>query len=97
MATLRKADLAVKVAEELEGPRSLGDKALNAVLSSIVAALANGDKVVITGFGSFETRDVKERQVRAIRGRQAGELMTVPAHKRVAFSPGSELSAAAGK
>jgi len=93
VTTVRKSDLAELVAMKLDGPRTAGERALNAVLDSITETLANGDRVVITGFGAFETRDVKERQVRTIRGRQAGQLITVRAHRRVGFSPGSELNA----
>lgn len=94
LATLRKGDLAAKVAGKLGGPRSQGDAALNAVLDSVRESLAAGDRVVLTGFGAFESRQVKERQVRAIRGRQAGQRVTVPAHKRVGFTPGSDLASA---
>lgn len=94
MATLRKGDLATRVAEKLGGTRSMGDGAVNAVLDSLREALASGDRVVLTGFGSFESRQVKERQVRAIKGRQAGQRVTVPAHKRVGFTPGSDLASA---
>lgn len=94
MATIRKGDLAAKVAEKLDGPRSSGDSALNAVLDSVREALAAGDRVVLTGFGAFEARQVKAREVRAIRGQQAGKRVTVPAHKRVGFTPGSDLAAA---
>lgn len=94
MATLRKGDLAARVASQLKGPRSQGDAALNAVLDSIRQCLAAGDRVVLTGFGAFESRKVKERQVRAIRGAQAGQRVTVPAHNRVGFTAGSELAAA---
>ena len=94
MATLRKGDLAAKVAAKLGGSRIQGDAALNAVLDSVRESLAAGDRVVLTGFGAFESRQIKERQVRAIRGRQAGERITVPAHKRVGFTPGSDLASA---
>ena len=92
MATLRKGDLALRVATKLNGTRSSGDLALNAVLDSIRESLAAGDRVVLTGFGAFESRQVKEREVRAIRGKQAGQRVNVPAHKRVGFTPGSELT-----
>jgi DNA-binding protein HU-beta len=94
LATLRKGDLAAKVAAKLGSPRSQGDAALNAVLDSVREALAGGDRVVLTGFGAFESRQVKQREVRAIRGKQAGERVTVPAHKRVGFTPGSDLATA---
>jgi DNA-binding protein HU-beta len=97
MATLRKSDMAGRVAAKLSGPRSQGEGALNAVLDGIQEALAAGDRVVLTGFGSFEVRQVKARRVRPIRGGQAGNLITVPAHKRVGFTAGAELSQAAQK
>ena len=94
LATLRKGDLAAKVAAKLDGPRSSGDTALNAVLDSIREALAGGDRVVLTGFGAFESRSVKEREVRAIRGVNKGQRVKVPAHQRVGFTSGSDLAAA---
>ena len=95
MATLRKSDMSARVAAKLERSKAQGEAALNAVLGSIQEALAAGDRVVLTGFGSFEVRQVKARKVRPIRGGQAGNLITVPAHKRVGFTAGTDLSNAA--
>jgi len=95
MATLRKSDMSARVAGAMGGSKTQGEAALNAVLDSIQSALASGDRVVLTGFGSFEVRQVKARRVRPIRGGQAGSLITVPAHKRVGFTAGTELSNAA--
>ncbi len=94
MATLRKRDLGATVTGKLGGSRAQGEAALNAVLDSIQEGLAGGDKVVITGFGSFDVRNIKARTVRAIRGAQAGNLIAVPAHKRVRFRAGTELARA---
>ncbi len=93
MKVLRKSDMASRVAAKMGGTRSQGDAALNAVLDSIQEALVAGDRVVLTGFGSFEVRRVKARRVRPIRG--GGDLMTVDAHNRVGFTAGAELSKAA--
>ena len=95
MATLRKSDLTGRVATKLDGSRAQGEAALNAVLGSVQEALASGDRVVLTGFGSFSVRQVKARRVKPIRGGQAGTLITVPAHKRVGFTAGAELNKAA--
>ena len=95
MATLRKSDLTTRVATKLGGSRAQGEAALNAVLVSIQDALAKGDRVVLTGFGSFSVREVKARKVKPIRGGQAGQLITVPEHKRVGFTAGAELNKAA--
>lgn len=97
MATVRKGDLAVRVSAKLGGTRAAGDQALDAVVESICESLARGERVVITGFGAFETRQVKERRVRAILGPQKGQYITVPAHKRVGFTPGSDLTNAVRK
>ena len=97
MATLRKSDLTARVATKLGGSRAHGEAALNAVLVSIQDALAKGDRVVLTGFGSFSIRQVKARKVKPIRGGQAGQLITVPEHKRVGFTAGAELNKAAGQ
>ena len=96
MATLRKADLTSRVATNLDVSRAQGEAALNAVLGSIQDSLAAGDKVVLTGFGSFEVRQVRARRVRPIRGGQAGSLITVPAHRRVGFTAGANLKDAVG-
>ena len=93
--TLRKSDLTSRVATKLDGSRAQGEAALSAVLSSIQEALANGDRVVLTGFGSFSVRHVKARRVKPIRGGQAGQLITVAAHKRVGFTAGADLNKAA--
>ena len=95
MATLRKSDIAGRVGTTLGGSRAQGEAALNSVLSSVQDALKAGDRVVLTGFGSFSVRQVKARRVRPIRGTGAGTLITVPAHKRVGFTAGAELNKAA--
>ena len=92
MATLRKNDLTARVTTKLGGSRAQGEAALNAVLSSVQEALVMGDRVVLTGFGSFSVREVKERRVKPIRGGRAGSFITVPAHKGVRFTAGNELS-----
>ncbi len=91
MATLRKADMTARVATKLGGSRGQGLAALNAVLDSIQEAVADGDRVTLTGFGTFEIRQVKARSVRSIRGDHAGSLITVPAHTRVGFRAGTNF------
>ena len=56
MATLRKSDMSAKVAGKLGGSRAQGEAALKAVLDSVQEALSGGNRVVLTGFGSFEVR-----------------------------------------
>ena len=95
MATRRKSEMSDRVADRLGCTKAQGEAALNAVLRSVQDELSKGNRVVLTGFGTFELRDVKARKVRPIRGSKAGDLIEVPAHKRVGFSAGAELSKAA--
>ena len=90
--TLRKQEMSERVAEAMDCTKSQGEQALNAVLVSIVEAMRAGDRVVLTGFGTFEVREVKARKVRPIRGASSGALIEVPAHKRVRFRAGATLS-----
>ena len=52
MANLTKNDISGRIASKLEGSRSQGEDALNAVLDSIKDSIGSGDRVVLTGFGS---------------------------------------------
>ena len=58
---------------------------LNALTETIIETVANGDKVTLVGFGSFEPRPRKERQGK---NPQTGESLTIPATTVPAFSPG---------
>ena len=97
MANLRKADIVSRVATTLDTSTAKGEEALNAVLLSIEDALINGDKVVLTGFGSFSVRQVKPRNIKPILGPQAGKIVTIPSHKRVGFTAGAKLTRKAAK
>ena len=88
---LGKGDVATRVAGKLKSTQAEGGRALNAVLDVISEALKAGEAVTLTGFGTFEVREVKERTIRAIRGPKAGEMVSVPSHKRPGFRAGSEL------
>ena len=62
--------------------------AVNAVTDAIVAALKNGEKVQLVGFGTFE---VKERAARDGRNPKTGETIKIAASKCPAFSAGKGL------
>lgn len=64
------------------------DKAVAAVFDSIKGALANGDKVQLIGFGTFEVKAVAAREGR---NPQTGEAMTIPACKKPSFSASKAL------
>ena len=58
---------------------------ISAFLEVVTEAVANGDKVTLIGFRSFERRERSEREGR---NPQTNEPMTIPATRVPAFSPG---------
>ncbi|WP_285907986.1 HU family DNA-binding protein [Pseudodesulfovibrio pelocollis] len=67
------------------------EKAVNDALDIIAEQLAKGDKVVITGFGSFE---VMATAPRLGRNPHNGEPVQIPAGKKIKFKPGKALKEA---
>ena len=88
MASISKADLVDKVAEETGMNKSQSKEALEAVLNSISAHLEQGDKVTLTGFGTFE---VRERSAREGVKPGTSEKIQIPASKYPAFKAGKTL------
>ena len=85
---MTEADLITKIAEKSELSKKDSEKALNAVIAAVTDALVEGDKVQLTGFGTFEVRDKKEKE--AINPRTK-EKIIVPARKSPAFKAGKAL------
>jgi DNA-binding protein HU-beta len=88
---VRKQDLVRSVAEETGQNESQATKAVNAVFTAIEQALASGDEVTVSGFGSFK---VVERSAREGRNPQTGESITIAARKSPVFRPGTQLKRA---
>lgn len=85
---MNKAELIASVADKTGLTKKDSERAVNAVMASIEGALAEGKRVSLVGFGSFEVRDRKARQGRNPR---TGEAIQVPAAKVPAFKPGKAL------
>ncbi len=89
---MNKNELISAVAEKTGISKKDSEKAINAALDAITAAVANGEKVQLIGFGTFELRERAEKQARNPR---TGETMTVPACKAPAFKAGQAFKNAA--
>lgn len=63
-------------------------RALDAFLDTLTDALRAGEKISITGFGTFEVRD---RAARTARNPQTGEAIDVAASRAPAFKAGKAL------
>lgn len=91
---MNKAELIQAISTKAECTQKQAENALNACLETIVEAVAGGDKVVLVGFGSFESRGRKERTGRNPR---TNEKMTIPATTVPGFSPGKNFKEAITK
>ncbi|GHD94980.1 HU family DNA-binding protein [Streptomyces naganishii] len=70
---MNKAQLVEAIADKMGGRQQAAD-AVDAVLDAIVRAVVGGDRVSVTGFGSFEKVD---RPARYARNPQTGERVRV--------------------
>ena len=85
---MNKVELVAAVAEKAELSKKDAEKAVSAVLDTVVETLASGDKVSVVGFGSFEIRERAERQGINPRTR---EPITIAASRSIVFKPGKSL------
>ncbi len=91
---MNKSDLIAVIAEKAELTKKDADKALGAFIDGVTEALVNGDKVVLVGFGSFET---KTRAARKGKNPQTGAEINIPASTVPAFKAGRGLKDAVNK
>ena len=91
---MNKAELINAVAEKAALSKKDTETAVNAVIDVIAAALAEGDKVQLVGFGAFE---VKARAERIGRNPKTKEQISIPASKVPVFKAGKALKDAVAK
>ncbi|MDR1564779.1 MAG: HU family DNA-binding protein [Oscillospiraceae bacterium] len=91
---MNKTELVTAVAEKAGFSKKDSEKALNAVVESIVEAVSSGDKVQVVGFGTFEVRERAERKGRNPRTK---EEITIPASKLPVFKAGKAFKDSAAK
>ena len=85
---MNKTELIDAIAETTGWPRSEAQEALAVVIDVISDNVASGEKVSITGFGSFEKR---ERAARTARNPQTGETVRVKKTHTPKFTAGAQL------
>ncbi len=91
---MNKAELIEAIAQKAELAKKDSEKALNAAIEAITAALTDGDKVSLVGFGTFETRQRAERIGR--NPRTKAEIKS-PATRVPGFKVGKALKDAVAK
>ena len=83
-----KADIINRVADKTDLTKKDATAAVEALFEVVTESLAEGDRVQVIGFGSFEVRD---RAARKGRNPQTGEEIQIPATKVPAFKAGKAL------
>ncbi len=85
---MNAGELAKGVAAATGTSEAEAKKVIAAVFDQIAAAAAKGEEVSINGFGKFAVKDRPERQGR---NPANGEIITIAASKKVAFTPAKGL------
>ncbi|MGD9548920.1 MAG: HU family DNA-binding protein [Candidatus Krumholzibacteriia bacterium] len=91
---MNKTELIEQVARKSNLSKAAARRAVDAIFSTvpkegiIASAVAGGDRVQITGFGTFEQRKRKKRNGR---NPLTGDPIVIPAAKYPAFTAGKSL------
>ena len=85
---MKKQELVAAIAQEAEISKKDAERALSAAINTISKALADGDKIQLVGFGTFE---VRERAARTGKNPRTGEMIKFAASKVPAFKAGKAL------
>lgn len=88
---MTKKDVIERVAKKVGLTKKAATEAVATILGSVKDALAKGDKIVLTGFGTFK---VRARAARKGRNPQTGAAITIPGHKLPGFIAGKGLKKA---
>lgn len=90
---MNKAELVDAIATQAEITKKEADAVLSAAIEVIMETVADGDKVALVGFGTFEAR---QRQAREGRNPSTGQAIKIPATTVPAFSAGKGFKQAVG-
>ena len=91
---MNKTELIAAAAQSAGLTKKDTERGINAALDAITASLAAGDKVQISGFGSFE---VKAREARIGRNPHTKEAIEIPATNVPVFKASKALKDTVGK
>ena len=85
---MTKADLIEGLSNKLGMNKNEAEKAVNIMLDDIINALKAGERVNISGFGTFA---VSMRDARTGRNPKTGESIEISASRSAKFKPGKQL------
>jgi len=85
---MNKTELIAVAAESAGLTKKDTERVLNAAIDAITASLMKGEKVQLSGFGTFET---KAREARIGRNPHTKEAIEIPATRVPTFKPSKAL------
>ncbi len=88
---MNKRDLIGRIANGAKLTRAQASRALEAFVAGVQNGLVRGDRVIISGFGTF---DVSQRKARRVRNPRSGASMEVRARRVPRFAPAPYLKSA---
>ncbi len=91
---MNKSQLVERIAAATKQPSTDVARVVDAFIDSVRAAVSRGDKVVLSGFGTFYRRTRAKRVARNV---WADQRMVVPATNVPAFRPGKPFKEAVAR
>jgi len=85
---MNKTELIAVAAEKSGMTKKDAERLLNAAIDAITVCLSKGEKVQLSGFGTFE---IKEREARVGRNPHTRESMDIPATRVPSFKASKAL------
>ena len=85
---MNKSELIALVSDKVGYTKKATEEVVNALFDTISDTLETGEKVVISGFGTFE---IRSRVARTGRDPRTGEDIAIPQQKTPAFKSGKVL------
>ena len=85
---MTKGDLIDQVARKAHLTKKAADEAVEVFLNEIGRILSKGEKVVLSGFGTFRVISMKGKTVKIPR---TEKLVTIKSHRPPRFTPGKKL------
>ena len=91
---MNKTELIAAVSQVAGLTKKDTERVINAALDAITASLVEGEKVQLSGFGTFE---VKDREARIGRNPHTKEPIDIPATRVPTFNPSKGLKDSVGE
>ena len=84
-----KNDIIIKISKDKNITKKDAEIALDNVIEAISDIIISGEEVYINGFGKFIIANRKPRQGR---NPKTGEVVDIPASKKIKFSPSKNMA-----